>query len=497
MSLDYGTALPGSFSGDRRSADQAGAFRLGGLGLLPFWLVEPTVIFFEFLVVLLACLVSGIAYHWIVFGSVGDIESFASIGLLVFVNVSAISAARGNYRPNSLLNFPRQLREVTLCWIFMCLMLLVVAFSLKITDEYSRGTSLAFFVLGWSAVLTWRGFAGVLLDRAWAEGSFAERKILLLAEEEQLASSKMLWEMRRCGYKPVKTFKIKASDLEVEGISPSLQATLDQVIETSRNGQAVDLYLLVSWSNRQCIEDILSVLRVLPVPVHLLPDENVSHFLAAQIVNIGAAWTAELKRAPLDFGEQVLKRSCDLLLSSVALVLLAPLMLITALAIKLDSKGPVLFSQTRNGFNGRSFRIFKFRTMCVLEDGPVIRQAMQDDPRVTRLGRWLRRTSIDELPQLFNVLFGEMSLVGPRPHATAHNTEYEKVVADYAFRYHMKPGITGWAQVSGYRGETQKVELMAKRVEFDLWYIHNWSFWLDIRILLKTLILEIHRSPAY
>jgi undecaprenyl-phosphate galactose phosphotransferase/putative colanic acid biosynthesis UDP-glucose lipid carrier transferase len=228
-----------------------------------------------------------------------------------------------------------------------------------------------------------------------------------------------------------------------------------------------------------------------------LPDENVSRFLRGQFVNIGAAWTAELKRAPLNFGEQALKRCCDLLLSGVALVLLAPLMLITALAIKLDSRGPVLFSQTRNGFNGRSFRIFKFRTMCVLEDGPVIRQAVQDDPRITRLGRWLRRTSIDELPQLFNVISGEMSLVGPRPHATAHNTEYEKLVADYAFRYHMKPGITGWAQVSGYRGETQKVELMAKRVEFDLWYIHNWSFWLDIRILLKTLILELQQSQAY
>jgi Undecaprenyl-phosphate glucose phosphotransferase len=454
-----------------RSADHAGAFRL----VLPFKFIEPTVILFEFLVVLLASLFGGIGYHLVFFGSVGDIRTFVGVGLLVFVNVSAISAARGNYRPNSLLNFPRQVREVTLGWTFVCLMLLVVAFSFKITEEYSRGTSLAFFVFGWSAVVAWR-------------------KILLVAEEEQLASSKMLSELRRCGYKPVKIFKIKASELEAGGIPPTLQATLDQVIETSRNGQTVDLYLLVSWSRRRCIEDILAVLRVLPVPVHLLPDEDVTRFLSSRVVNIGAAWTAELKRAPLDLGEQALKRSCDLLLSGVGLVLLAPLMLITALAIKLDSKGPVLFSQTRNGFNGRSFRIFKFRTMCVLEDGPVIRQAIQDDPRVTRLGRWLRRTSIDELPQLFNVILGEMSLVGPRPHATAHNTEYEKLVADYAFRYHMKPGITGWAQVSGYRGETQKVELMAKRIEFDLWYIRNWSFWLDIRILLKTLILEFHQS---
>ena len=141
------------------------------------------------------------------------------------------------------------------------------------------------------------------------------------------------------------------------------------------------------------------------------------------------------------------------------------------LLIKLDSKGPVLFTQTHNGFNGRSFRIFKFRTMSVFEDGPQIRQATRNDPRVTSVGRWLRRTSIDELPQLFNVLGGSMSLVGPRPHAVAHNTEYERIVANYAFRYHVKPGISGWAQVNGFRGETSTVKLMEKRVELDLWYV--------------------------
>jgi lipopolysaccharide/colanic/teichoic acid biosynthesis glycosyltransferase len=158
---------------------------------------------------------------------------------------------------------------------------------------------------------------------------------------------------------------------------------------------------------------------------------------------------------------------------------------------------PVLFTQTRNGFNGRSFRIFKFRTMSVFEDGPQIRQATRNDPRVTSVGRWLRRTSIDELPQLFNVLGGSMSLVGPRPHAVAHNTEYERIVANYAFRYHVKPGISGWAQVNGFRGETSTVNLMEKRVELDLWYVSNWSFWLDVRILWKTLTLAPWQASAY
>ena len=145
-----------------------------------------------------------------------------------------------------------------------------------------------------------------------------------------------------------------------------------------------------------------------------------------------------------------------------------------------------MFLQTRNGFNGRPFKMHKFRTMFVLEDGPVIRQATKDDPRVTRLGRLLRRANIDELPQLLNVIAGDMSLVGPRPHASAHNSEYEKIIANYAFRHHVKPGLTGWAQVNGLRGETRTVDIMAKRVEFDLWYINNWSFWLDFKILLRT-----------
>ena len=194
--------------------------------------------------------------------------------------------------------------------------------------------------------------------------------------------------------------------------------------------------------------------------------------------------------------EQFLKRCFDAVGAAAVLLLLSPLMLMTALLIKLDLPGPVLFLQTRNGFNGRAFRIVKFRTMYVLEDGHEIRQAGRADPRVTRIGWWLRRANIDELPQLFNVLQGDMSLVGPRPHAVAHNSEFEKLVANYAFRHHVKPGITGWAQVNGYRGETPTPEIMAKRVEFDIWYINNWSMWTDIRILFRTLVLGI-QPTAY
>jgi undecaprenyl-phosphate galactose phosphotransferase/putative colanic acid biosynthesis UDP-glucose lipid carrier transferase len=172
-------------------------------------------------------------------------------------------------------------------------------------------------------------------------------------------------------------------------------------------------------------------------------------------------------------------------------------MLAALIAIKLDSKGPVLFHQTRTGKDGVPFRIYKFRTMDVLEDGPTILQACRDDPRVTRVGRWLRASSVDELPQLFNVLRGEMSLVGPRPHAVAHDQLYSKQIPNYVLRQHVKPGITGWAQVNGYRGETSSLELMQRRVDLDIWYAQNVSVLLDLEILVRTVFEVCRPRNAY
>ena len=269
---------------------------------------------------------------------------------------------------------------------------------------------------------------------------------------------------------------------------------MNEMVQISRREPIECVFLLVSWDNRQSIEYLMELLRALSIPVYLLPDRNVAHFLGSRITNIGTTWSAELKRAPLTTTEQACKRVLDFLIASAILIVLAPLMLLVAAWIKIDSRGPAFFKQTRNGFSGRPFKMYKFRTMSAMDDG--IRQATKDDPRITRFGRLLRRTSIDELPQLFNVIAGDMSLVGPRPHPMALNTEYENIISNYAFRHHVKPGLTGWAQVNGLRGETQTVDLMAKRVECDLWYINNWSFWLDFRILLRTLFVGL-QPTAY
>jgi exopolysaccharide biosynthesis polyprenyl glycosylphosphotransferase len=211
-------------------------------------------------------------------------------------------------------------------------------------------------------------------------------------------------------------------------------------------------------------------------------------FATPHIVRTGSLSSLRLTRSPLSFGEIALKRSFDIVAASLILVLSAPLLLIIAALIRLDSPGPVLFRQRRYGFNQQPFRIFKFQTMTTTDDGNVIVQATRHDPRITRIGRVLRRYNLDELPQLLNVIAGQMSLVGPRPHALAHDREFERKIALYARRHNVRPGITGWAQVNGLRGETDTNEKLAKRIAFDHWYIDNWSFWFDIAILLRTIL---------
>jgi undecaprenyl-phosphate galactose phosphotransferase/putative colanic acid biosynthesis UDP-glucose lipid carrier transferase len=464
---------------------------------LAFRYIEPLAFLGDSIVIFLASIVCGVGYHLLISDQVGSIEDFVAISVLFWVNFAALTSAQRNYRVENLINRGRQLRYVTLNWWLISLVLIGVAFTLKVSDHFSRGATLSFFIIGWSSLVAYRFTLAHQLSLALARGTFAQKKIVVIAERGQLNSGKALIDLRRCGYSPVKTIEFTQAELEAVGIGKSVQTKVNDVISVCQSEAIDHIVILIKWGRRQFIDDLARMLRVVAIPVNLLPDENATQLLKARTVNVGTAWTVELQRAPLSNTEQNFKRAFDLSLAAVAIVILSPLMLMTALMIKFDSDGPVFFKQRRHGFSGRTFVIYKFRTMRVLEDGNVVRQATRQDPRVTRLGRWLRQTSIDELPQLFNVLSGQMSLVGPRPHAVAHNDEYQKVVANYALRHHMKPGITGWAQVSGHRGETETVDKMERRVEHDLWYINHWSPWLDLRILFKTVLLASRQPTAY
>jgi undecaprenyl-phosphate galactose phosphotransferase/putative colanic acid biosynthesis UDP-glucose lipid carrier transferase len=275
------------------------------------------------------------------------------------------------------------------------------------------------------------------------------------------------------------------------------QVRLARAIETARLRCAREFALVLPWSRDRALSEVLDRLRASPLPVRLYPDHKVRDVLGReQGQALDRHFSVLVQRAPLNAYERAVKRTFDVVVAASLLLLLAPLLAVTAVAIKLDSPGPAIFRQRRGGFDNREFLIFKFRTMKVLEDAGVIAQARRDDPRVTRVGRALRRTSVDELPQLLNVLRGDMSLVGPRPHAVAHDEVYQGQIADYALRNHVKPGLTGAAQVVGLRGETRKAQDMARRVEQDVWYINNWSLALDLRLLAQTAVTLL-RFEAY
>jgi exopolysaccharide biosynthesis polyprenyl glycosylphosphotransferase len=217
----------------------------------------------------------------------------------------------------------------------------------------------------------------------------------------------------------------------------------------------------------------------------------------SRIAEFGNVITFQVSSTPLSPFDLYIKRAFDVVVAIAGLILFSPLFLCAALAIKLDSPGPVFFRQTRHGYNKQVIRVLKFRTMTTLENGSDYKQVSRNDDRVTAVGRIFRRSNIDELPQLFNVLMGEMSIVGPRPHATAHNDMFEGRILPFARRHNVRPGITGWAQVNGARGETDTVEKMELRINYDLYYIDNWSFFFDVKIIVMTLFSKKSYSNAY
>jgi putative colanic acid biosynthesis UDP-glucose lipid carrier transferase len=230
---------------------------------------------------------------------------------------------------------------------------------------------------------------------------------------------------------------------------------------------------------------------------YIVPDFFVFELLHSRWDSIGGLPAVSVFESPLYGVDGVAKRAFDLIAATLGVVILAPVFLCCGLMVKLSSAGPVLFRQRRYGLDGKEIMVWKFRSMRTCDNGAVIKQATKGDPRITPIGAILRKTSLDELPQLFNVIEGSMSLVGPRPHASAHNEHFRKLIRGYMLRHKVKPGITGLAQVEGYRGETETLDKMQKRIEFDHRYIQQWSMWLDVKILLKTVLVVFRQPNAY
>ena len=271
----------------------------------------------------------------------------------------------------------------------------------------------------------------------------------------------------------------------------------DRILEDAQNGVFDILFITLPLNEENRIKKILTALRDTTVSIYIVPDSFVFDLMHGTMMSFNNIPIIEIFDSPFYGVNSYIKRVEDLLLTCIIAPFIIPLMIIVSIAIKLTSKGPVFFRQKRYGLDGKVITIFKFRSMKVCEDGDKIVQAKKNDYRMTVIGSFLRRTSLDELPQFINVLFGQLSVIGPRPHAVAHNEMYRKIIDGYMMRHKVKPGITGWAQVNGYRGETRDIELMRKRVHFDIEYIKDWSIIFDVQIIFRTIWVIITGINAY
>jgi putative colanic acid biosynthesis UDP-glucose lipid carrier transferase len=265
----------------------------------------------------------------------------------------------------------------------------------------------------------------------------------------------------------------------------------------ARDNQVDHIYISLPMASQPRILTLLDELRDTTASIYFVPDIFMTDLIQGRMDSVSGLPVVAVCETPFTGLNGMIKRVSDVVLSVLILALIMPLLLIIAVAVKLTSPGPVIFKQRRYGLDGREIIVYKFRSMTVTEDGPTIQQARKGDARITPLGGFLRKTSLDEFPQFFNVLQGRMSIVGPRPHAVAHNELYRKLIKGYMLRHKVKPGITGWAQVNGFRGETETLEKMSGRIEYDLEYLRNWSLRLDLYIIAKTAWVVFFRKDAY
>jgi Undecaprenyl-phosphate glucose phosphotransferase len=476
--------------------DAAGGVRLAespgfSTGLIPYILSTA-----DALVILLSSIAGGIGYQVWAGYPTPDPLPLCTIGLFAsFTHILRMSGSGYYDFPDSAK--PRvEITEILVCWFTTGLLLAFFAFLLKVSVDYSRGGLVMFYLLAAVGLLGVRKATKGALATALSRGAVGRSDIVLLADPSELAALQQQDFLAFFGCTALNRFALSKDEDLARRVQSDLR-TVESVAAFVRQNDCREIVLALPWADTERIELIRDQAKRLPVAVRLMPDAQVRSLTSYTSSVRQRVLSIEIQRAPLGMAECLAKRTIDIVGAIVALVLFLPIMCLTAVAIKLDSSGPVIFRQSRKGFNGKQFAMYKFRTMTVQENGPVIVQARRNDPRVTAIGRLLRSASIDELPQLINVLKGDMSLIGPRPHALAHDNEFEKLLSDYAFRHHVKPGITGWAQCNGSRGATPGVEQIAERVKFDLWYINNWSLWLDLQIIAKTFFEVLRKRNAF
>lgn len=382
-------------------------------------------------------------------------------------------------------------------WILTCGVMLAVAFLSKSSIQFSRVTIIAWMITTPILLVGERALFRYVLRRFRKLG-FNSRSVAIVGNGK--CASQLVDVIMGSPWMGLRIEGIydDADETQSQPDSyPPLRRDIETLLRRAQDGGIDCVYIAYPMKQEEKIRQLVDQLADTTVSAHIVPDVFVSELFHARWRNLGGVPLVSVFESPIYGSNSFLKRLEDIVLGSLILLLISPLMASIALAVKLTSPGPVIFKQRRYGLNGQVIEVWKFRSMSVTEDGPHIPQAKKNDPRVTPLGAFLRKTSLDELPQFVNVLQGQMSIVGPRPHAVAHNEQYRKLIHGYMLRHTVKPGITGWAQVNGWRGETDTMDKMEKRVQYDLDYINNWSIAFDLKIIWMTIFGGMRGKNAY
>jgi Undecaprenyl-phosphate glucose phosphotransferase len=428
--------------------------------------------------------------------------AYGNAALIACLFYAALAEVTGCYDIDTRFSVRTGWTRVMTAWLSTGMFLMTLGFLLKVSEDFSRGWALTWFMTGAAALLGTRALGTLWMRRLKQRGVFNHRVAIFGAGSQGDRLAKYILGNDKLTIDLVGFFDDRLPERlpEREVLLP-LYGNLTDLIDHIRRGGIDQVIVALPWSAEKRLQEVVAELAITPVRIRLAPDLATFAFSQRPVVLLGDLPVMTLFERPISGFDQIVKRIEDVVLTTLGLVFVLPLFAIVAIAIKLDSPGPVFFRQDREGFNNQRFRIWKFRSMRAERcEADGITQARKDDDRITRVGRVLRRTSLDELPQLLNVLTGEMSLVGPRPHAPstkAGDRVFSDVVSHYAARHKVKPGMTGWAQVHGWRGETDTEEKLLKRLEHDLYYIENWSVLLDLYILGRTVTTLAFQKTAY
>src|ERR1700761_3588978 len=389
--------------------------------------------------------------------------------------------------------------QVSLAWLMVQGSALVLMYSLHRIDFVSR-----LWFSYWTAVtggllIAYRLMTHAVLASARSAGMNLHQVAIVGSGSQCDAIIRRINAAPTTGFRATAVYNARPDVSSVASPGVPVFDTVDALAGYMRTNDVHELWLMLSLSEEPLICSLVGEFRDDLVNIRFMPDvRSLALFEGSGVIDLLGVPAINLVASPLSASSMLKKEIFDRLFAATALLGLAPIMLGIAIAVKLSSRGPVFFRQKRKGADGRVFTIYKFRSMRMhAEQKGTLRQATRNDPRVTRVGAFLRRTSLDELPQFYNVLRGDMSVVGPRPHALEHDDLYQKVVSGYINRYRIKPGITGWAQINGFRGETDRIEKMERRVEHDLYYLGHWSFALDMRIIGATIVAGLVHRNAY